>query len=73
MCSAVLCRMLKGKDTIVMSEKERLTRMEDFERVIAPVIEWYKKNCDPHQMIIIEAGVARLTSDEIGIPFETVD
>lgn len=56
-----------------MSEKERLTRMEDFERVIAPVIEWYKKNCDPHQMIIIEAGVARLTSDEIGIPFETVD
>jgi len=61
------------KEEIVMSEKDSLTRMEDFERVVAPVITWYQKNCDPHQMIIIEAGVARLTSDELGVPFESAD
>lgn len=56
-----------------MSEKDTLTRMEDFERAVAPAIEWYKKNCDPHQMIIIEAGIARLTSNEMGVPFEVAD
>ena len=56
-----------------MTEKERQTRREEFEEAVAPVIEWYRKNCDPHQTIIIEAGVARLTSDEMGIPFEVAD
>ncbi len=56
-----------------MSEKDSLTLMEDFERAVAPAIAWYQKNCDPHQMIIIEAGVARLTSDELGVPFGVKD
>lgn len=46
---------------------------EGFEEAIAPAIDWYKQNCDPHQMIIIEAGVARLTNDEFGVPFEVSD
>lgn len=46
---------------------------EDFEEAVAPAIARYKEHCDPHQMIIIEAGVARLTSDELGIPFEVAD
>lgn len=44
-----------------------------FEEAVAPAIAWYKEHCDPHQMIIIESGVARLTSDEFGVPFEIPD
>ena len=46
---------------------------DGFEEAVAPAIAWYKEHCDPHQMIIIESGVARLTSDEMGIPFEIPD
>lgn len=56
-----------------MTEKETSTRMEEFEKAVAPAIAWYQKNCDPHQAIIIEAGIARLVSDELGVPFETGD
>lgn len=56
-----------------MTEKDRQTRMEEFEKAVAPAIEWYRKNCNAHQTIIIEAGVARLTSDEMGIPFEVAE
>lgn len=53
-----------------MDEKRTL---EGFEEAVAPAIAWYKEHCDPHQMIIIEAGVARLISDEFGVPFEIPD
>lgn len=56
-----------------MNEEQLLARRKEFEEALAPAIEWYKKNCDPHQTIIIEAGIARLTSDEMGVPFEVAD
>lgn len=46
---------------------------EGFKEAVAPAIAWYKEHCDPHQAIIIEAGVARVISDEFGVPFEMPD
>lgn len=31
-----------------MSEENFLVRREEFEKALAPAIEWYQKNCDPH-------------------------
>ena len=53
--------------------KRQSVDTDDFRKAIAPAIEWFKQNCDPHQMIIIENGIVRLTSDDIGIPFEIND
>lgn len=46
--------------------------LEEFEKAVAPAIAWYRKNCDPHQTIVISDGMARLVSDELGVPFETI-
>ena len=56
---------------VVHMNKKRIP--DGFEEAVAPAIAWYKEHCDPHQMIIIESGIARLTSDELGIPFEVAD
>lgn len=50
--------------------KHQSVDTDDFRKAMAPAIEWFKKNCDPHQMIIIENGIVRLTSDDMGISFE---
>lgn len=47
-------------------------QIEEFEKAVAPAISWYKKNCDPHQAIVISGGMARLVNDELGVPFETI-
>lgn len=62
---------LVPEDLIAKAEAGR-KQMEDFEKAVAPAIAWYKKNCDPHQTIVISDGMARLVSDELGVPFETI-
>lgn len=56
-----------------MDAKKSPPDMDVFEKAMAPAIEWYQKHCGPHQTIIISNGLVRLTSDEMGLPFDAED
>ena len=55
---------------LIAKAAEGKKSLESFEQALAQAIRWYKKNCHPHQAIIIADGLARLVSDEMGVPFE---
>lgn len=48
-------------------------KIEAFHKAMAPAVEWFKKNCNPHQRIIIEADGVELVSGEMAFPVEAVD
>lgn len=52
---------------------EENARISDFKEAMAPAIEWFKENCNPHQRIIIEADGVELVSGEMAFPVEVVD
>lgn len=54
---------------LIAKAEEGKNMIESFEKAIASAIRWYKENCHPHQAIVIADGVARLVSDEMGVPF----
>lgn len=47
--------------------------MKDFEEAMKTSVEWFQKNCNPHQRIIIEADGVKLVSDEVAYPLNPVD
>lgn len=58
-------------DDLIAKADTGKQQLEDFEKAVAPVVVWYRKNCDPHQAIVISGGMVRVVSDEMGVPFET--
>ena len=38
---------------------------QEFKKALEPAVEWFKKNCNPHQRIIIEAGGVELVSGDM--------
>ena len=54
---------------LIAKAEEGKNMIESFEKAVAPAIRWYKENCQPHQAIVIADGLARLVSDEMGVPF----
>lgn len=46
---------------------------DEFIEAMQPAIEWFNKNCNPHQRIIIEAGSVELLSGDMAFRFEVVD
>ncbi|NFH02390.1 hypothetical protein FC831_19505, partial [Clostridium botulinum] len=53
---------------ISMSKKEELKKLEE---VCKPVVDYLKKNYDPHCTVVITDSQIRLVRDEIGIPVRT--
>lgn len=43
-------------------------QIEEFKQVCTPVVDFIKKNCCPHDTIIITGEQFKLVSDEIGCP-----
>ncbi|KAI3344407.1 hypothetical protein CIT17_17465, partial [Clostridium botulinum] len=55
-------------ELISMSKKEELKKLEE---VCKPVVDYLKKNYDPHCTVVITDSQIRLVRDEIGIPVGT--
>ena len=47
--------------------------MEEFQEAMKTAVEWFKKNCNPHQKIIISGDGVELVSGKMGFPVEPVD
>ena len=48
-------------------------KLKEFEAAMKSAVEWFQKNCNPHQRIIIEAGRVELVSGEMVFPVEIVE
>ncbi len=46
---------------------------EEFKKAMKPAVEWFQKNCNPHQRIIIEMDGVELVSGEMAFPVEVQD
>ncbi|OSA98149.1 UNVERIFIED_ORG: hypothetical protein B2H98_05520 [Clostridium botulinum] len=55
-------------ELISISKKEELKNLEE---VCKPVVDYLKKNYDPHCTVVITDSQMRLVRDEIGIPVRT--
>lgn len=47
--------------------------MQEFKKAMEPAVEWFKKNCNPHQRVIIEMGGVELVSGDMAFSFEVPD
>lgn len=47
--------------------------LEQFKKAMQPAVEWFQKNCNPHQRIIIEMDGVELVSGEMAFPVEVPD
>ena len=47
--------------------------MEQLKELIAPVVEWLKKNGNPHTQIIVEIDCVKVTEDVFGLPVNDND
>ena len=48
-------------------------KLEEFEQAMKTAVEWFQKNCNPHQRIIIEMGGVELVSGDMAFPVEIPD
>ena len=53
--------------------EEQNCKLDEFEEVCRPVVEYIQKKYDPHTMIIIGWASAVLASEEMGTPYEVPD
>lgn len=47
--------------------------LREFEKAMRPAVEWFQKNCNPHQRIIIEMDGVELVSGEMAFSLEVPD
>lgn len=57
-------------ENLIAKAAEGKKALDAFEKAVAPAVTWYRENCNPHQAIVISGSIARLVSDEMGVPFE---
>lgn len=57
----------------VCVEKGTLPDMQEFKKAMEPAVEWFKKNCNPHQRIIVEMGGVELVSGDMAFSYEVPD
>lgn len=48
-------------------------KLKEFEKAMKTAVEWFRKNCNPHQRIIIEMDGVELVSGEMAFPCEVPD
>lgn len=46
---------------------------EEFERLVAPLIEFLQTKCHPHMSVIVEYDQATLVEDKLGVGFKVPD
>lgn len=47
--------------------------MKEFQEAMKTAVEWFQKNCNPNQKIIISGDRVELVSGEMAFPVEPVD
>lgn len=47
--------------------------LKEFENAMKSAVEWFQKNCNPHQRIIIESDGVELVSGEMAFHIEVED
>ncbi len=47
--------------------------MKYFKEAMKTAVEWFQKNCNPHQKIIISGDGVEMVSGEMAFPVEPVD
>lgn len=47
--------------------------MKEFQEAMEAAVEWFQKNCNPHQKVIISCDGVELVSGEMYFPVEPVD
>lgn len=57
----------------MMRQCEGGAKVEQLKELIAPVVEWLKKNGNPHTQIIVEIDCVKVTEDVFGFPVENSD
>ena len=45
-----------------------MNKIQEIEKLCAPIVEYLEKNYNPHCMVIINDSHIKLVSDEISIP-----
>lgn len=45
-----------------------MEKIEEIEKLTKPIVEYLKKNYNPHTSLIIDSNSIRVVSDEISIP-----
>ena len=58
------------KENEVNMEPKEIT---EFRELVKPLVEYLRKNCNPHCKIIVECDRAELVKGELGVPFEIED
>ena len=48
-------------------------KVDEFEEAMKSAVEWFQKNCNPHQKIIIDNDRVELVSGEMGFPVTPED
>jgi len=48
-------------------------KLEEFKTAMKPAVEWFQKNCNPHQRIIIELDGVELVSGEMAFSVKIQD
>lgn len=48
-------------------------KLKEFETAMKSAVEWFQKNCNSHQRIIIEAEGVELVSGEMAFPVKIAD
>ena len=48
-------------------------KLKEFENNMKTAVEWYRKNCNPNQSIVIDNYGVRLVSDEMFLPIKEKD
>lgn len=48
-------------------------KLKEFEGLCRPVVEWLRKNHNPHTTVVITDVRAELYSKEMGVPYEIED
>ncbi len=56
---------LMNKSELDKFAMKNYSEIEKFKEAIKPAIEWFNKNCNPYQKIIIENGSVELVSCDI--------
>ena len=45
-----------------------MDKIEEIEKITKPIVEYLKKNYNPHTSVIIDCNSIRVVSDEVSIP-----
>ena len=57
----------------IKGQKMEPKEIEEFRELVRPLVEYLRKNYNPHCKIIVECDHAEIVKGELGVPFEIED